>query len=206
MDNEKKFSLSHLDVLREVGTIGAGRAATALAELINRKVEISLPETKLIPLESLDKILGKPEDVYFVLDIGMEGDIEGRIFFLLPPEEARILGGALLGKVPEDIDINDMLFHSSLKEVVNILTGSYMNALSEMTEMTIINSIPSLAMDMVGALLDFFFIHVAQHSDDAIFIKTNLKIEDIAFKGLFLFFPDLESIRKLFSRLGVGDS
>jgi len=206
MENDKKISLTHLDVLREIGTIGAGRAATALAELLNCKVEITLPETKLIPLESLDRILGNPEETYFVLDVGLEGDINGRVFFLLPPNNAKILGSTLLGKPIEELDNNDLLFQSSLKEVVNILTGGYMNVLSDMTGLTIMYGTPSLAIDMIAALLDFFFIHIAQYSDEAIFVKTQLKVKNMDFQGLFLFFPDLQSLRKLMNILGVKDT
>lgn len=205
MSENKKISVNHLDLLKEIGTVGAGRAATALAELLNYKVDITLPETRIVPLESLDKILGNPEDIYFVLDIGVEGEIGGRIFFLLPPEEARILGGALLGKPTSEIETNDPLFQSALKEMINIVTGGYMNALSDMTGLTIMYSIPSLAIDMVGALLDFLFIQVAQQSDEAIFIKTQLRAQNIKFEGFFLFFPDLESLRKLFATLGVKE-
>jgi len=201
--DEEYVSINQLDVLREIGTIGAGRAATALADLLNTKVEITLPETKLIPLENLDKILGEPEKSFFVLDTGLEGDVGGRIFFLLPPSEARILGATLLGKEPEDIDFEDALFQSSLKEAANILVGAYMNALSDITGLSILYGVPSLALDMVTALLDFIFIQIAQHSEKALFIKTDLKVKDIAFQGLFLFFPDVFSLKKIFTTLGI---
>jgi len=201
--NDKKISFVHLDVLREIGTIGAGRAATALAELLDRRVEITLPETKLVPLETLDKILGNPEGLYFVLDIGLEGDIGGRFFFLLPPDEAKILGSALLGKTPDEIEIDDALFQSSLKEIINILAGAYLNALADMTNLTILYGTPSIALDMIAALLDFFFIQIAQDADEAIFIKTKIKVEDIHFGGFFLFFPNFESLRRIFEILGV---
>lgn len=202
----KRVSLSYLDVLREVGTISSGRLATALADLLNCKVEISLPETKLIPIKSLASVLGNPEEVYFVLDLSVEGDIKGRVFFLLSPEEAKIIGSALLGKTLGDADLEDVLFHSSLEEMVNIIAGAYMNALSDMTGLTIMYTPPSLAMDMVWAILDFFFINVAQYSDEAILIKTVLKVKDIHFSGVFLFFPDLESVKKLFNALGIEDN
>ncbi len=201
--DKNKFSLLHLDVLREIGTISSARAATALSEILNCKVEISLPETKLVPLESLDKVLGNPEDVYFVLDIALEGELEGRLFFLLLPQEAKILGEALLGRVLEEELNNDELFQSSLKEIVNILTGSYMNALSDLTGFTIMYSIPSLGIDMINALLDFFFIHMAQESEDIILIKTNLKVQDRDLKGMLLFFLPWDSLRKLAEKLKI---
>lgn len=203
---DKEFSLTHLDLLREVGTVGAGKAATALSELLNCRVDISLPEAKMVPLESVNKILGNPEDLYFVLDIGMEDDIKGRVFFLLSPPEAKILVSNLLGKSATEIDIDDPLFQSALKEVVNILSGSYINAFCEMAGIKITYTMPSLAMDMVAAILDFIFIQIAQSTEEALFIKTNLKVKDINFEGLFLFFPDLESLKKLFEILGIKDN
>lgn len=204
MEEKKKISLDQLDVLREIATIGAGRAATALAELLSTKVDITLPETRLIPLENLDKILGDPERTFFVLDTGLEGEIGGRIFFLLPPQEATILGASLLGKDTKEISFDDPMFQSSLKEMVNILVGSYMNALSDMIGLTIMYSVPSLALDMVTALLDFIFIQIAQHSEEALFVKTDLKVANINFEGLFLFFPDYQSLKKIFEILGLG--
>lgn len=206
MDKDREIASQHLDLLKEIGTIGAGRAATALAEMLNCRVDITLPETKIVPLESLDKILGNPEDLYFVLDTGVEGNIKGRMFFLLSPQEAKILAGNVLNKNAQEIDIGDPLFQSVLKEVVNILSGGYINAFAEMANTRITYTIPSLAMDMVAAILDFIFIQIAENAEEAIFIKTNLKIKDILFEGLFLFFPDLDSLKKLFEILGIEDS
>jgi len=205
MNNEKRISLNQLDVLREIATIGAGRAATALAELLGTRVDIKLPETRLIPLENLDTILGDPEKTFFVLDTALEGEIGGRIFLLLPPEEAVILGATLIGQDPKDIKYDDPLFQSALKEMANILVGAYMNALSDMIGLTIIYSVPSMALDMVAALLDFIFIQIAQHSEEALFVKTDLAVKDINFSGLFLFFPDHESLMKIFSILSPED-
>lgn len=205
-DDNKQVSLTYLDVLKEIGTISSGRLATALSDLLNCKVEIALPETKLVPIESLASVLGNPEEAYFVLDLSVEGDINGRVFFLLSPEEAKIMGSALLGKDLGEADLEDMLFQSSLEEMVNIVAGAYMNALSDMTGLTIMYNPPSLAIDMVGAILDFFFIHVAQYSDEAILIKTELKVQDIHFNGVFLFFPDLDSVKKLFKALGLENN
>ncbi len=205
MDKDKEFSSAYLDLLKEVGTISSGRAATALSEMLNCRVEISLPEIKIVPLENIDKILGSPEDLYFVLDTGITGDLKGRVFFLLCPKEAKILASSLLGKDAKDIDNNDPLFQSSLKEVINILSGSYIIALSEMTHLTMSYTIPSLAIDMVAAILDFIFIQIAQNAEEALFIKTNLNVENINFEGILLFFPESEAVKKILDTLGISE-
>lgn len=206
MRNNEKISTVHLDVLREIGTIGAGRAATALADLLNCKVEITLPETKLVPFEGLDKVLGSPEELYFVLDTVLTGDVGGRFFFLLPYREGKILGGTLVGKSVDEVDTDDALFQSSLKEMINILAGAYLNSLADMTSLTILYGIPSIALDMLASLLDFFLIQLAQEAEEVIFIKTKIKVEDIHFGGCFLFFPEFESLKKIFEILGVNSN
>ena len=202
---DKRLSLTQLDLLNEIGTIGAGRAATALADLIGARVEISVPQTSLIPLENISCLLGASDQAFFVLDTEVTGDITARIFLLFPPEDARGLSGVLLGKTPQEIDFNDDLFRSSLKESANILSGSFVSALAELTNMNMIGSVPSLAMDMVGAILDFIFIQIAQHSEEALYIKTDLKVSGMKLSGFFLFFPEVESLTNIFDSLGLKE-
>ena len=200
-----KFSLTQLDLIKEIGTIGAANAATALADLIATRVEIAVPEVSLIPLEHIYKLLGEMDRLFFVLDMEIKGDMLGRIFLLFSPEDAKLLSSSLLGKPKEEIDFNDDLFQSSLKESANILGGSYISALAEMCHISILTSIPSLAMDMVGAILDFIFIQIAQYSEEAIFIKTQMQVKGLNLEGLFLFFPSTESLLKVFELLGLKE-
>jgi len=202
--DEHKLSLNQLDVLKEVGTIGSATAATALADMIAAKVEISVPEVSLIPVENIARLLPGVDKQFFVLDMEIKGDIGGRIFLLMAPEDARFLSSALLGRTKEEIDFKDDLFKSSLKEVCNILGGAYVSALADMTSMTILTSIPSLAMDMIGAILDFIFIQIAQDSEEALFIKTDMSVKGLSMEGLFLLFPDTPSLKKIFEILKVN--
>lgn len=201
----KRLSLLQLDLLKEVGTIGAGRAATALSDLIAKKVEITVPEVSLIPIENVSNLLEERDRLFFVIDMGISGDISGRIFLLFSPDDARILAGSLLGKPKESLDLRDELLQSSLKESANILNGSYVSVLADMTNLNILISSPSLAIDMVGAILDFIFIQIAQYSEEALIIKTNLKVSDVNLEGLFLFFPSDESLTKIFATLGLNE-
>ena len=201
----KKLSLTQLDLLKELGTIGVGRAATALADLVGNRVEIAVPQTSIIPLEHISTMLGQSDKEFFVLDIGISGDVMGRIFLLFSPDYARALSGTLLGKAPEEIDFNDDLFKSSLKESANILCGSFVSALAELTNMNIFTSVPSLAMDMVGAILDFIFIQIAQYSEEAFYIKTDFKVSDLRFDGCFLFFPHGDSLAHIFNTMGLKE-
>lgn len=198
-----RLNLTQLDVLKELSTIGSANAATALSSLVCGKVGITVPQVNLVPLENISSLFGGMDKFLFVLDTELKGDISGRIFIFLPPEDAKCLGGILLGKSPEEIDINEEMFLSSLKESANILGGSYISALAEMTNLTILNSTPSLAIDMVGAVLDFIFIQIAQYSEEVLFIRNSLQVQDKNLNGLIMLFPDSESLTKIFDKLNI---
>lgn len=203
MEEEQKMSPYQMDVLKEIGSIGSATAATALADMIAAKVEISVPQVSLIPVERIAHLLEGPEKIFFVLGMEIAGDIGGRIFLLLSPNDARFLAGALLGKDKSEIDFNDPLFRSALQEICNILGGAYVSALADMTKMMIMLSTPSMAMDMVAAILDFIFIQIAQEAEEALYIKTDLQVKGLSMEGLFLLFPTTESLKKIFTILGV---
>ncbi|MDD4908858.1 MAG: chemotaxis protein CheC [Candidatus Omnitrophica bacterium] len=201
----ERLSLVQLDALREIGTIGAGRAATALADLIGTKVEIDVPQVRILPIENVSSILGDPERMFFVLDMELLGEIRGRIFLLFSPEHAKVLSASLLGKKSDEIRFDDEMVQSTLKESANILSGSFLTALVEMTNINIMSSVPLLAMDMIGAVLDFIFIQIAQYTQEVFFIKTDMKVTDVNLEGFFLLFPQDESLRKILSALGVRE-
>ena len=173
--------------------------------MIAKKVEITVPEVSLIPIENVSNLLEERDKLFFVIDMEISGDVSGRIFLLFSPDDARILAGSLLGKPKEGLDLRDELLQSSLKESANILSGSYVSALADMTNLNILISSPTLAIDMVGAILDFIFIQIAQYSEDALIIKTNLKVSDVNLEGLFLFFPSSESLTRIFTTLGLNE-
>ena len=199
----EQLSYNQLDVLKEIGTIGSATAATALADMLASKVEISVPQVTLVPLENIGNVLSKPDEMYFILDMEVQLDVRGRIFFLLPPDDAKFLAATLLSQPKEAMDFNDEMFKSALKEVCNILGGSYVSAMADMTKFTISISTPSMALDMIGAILDFIFIQIAEESDEALYIKTDIIIKGLKLNGLFLLFPTTESLQKVFDVLNV---
>ena len=189
-----------LDILREICTIGFGSGATALADLLDAKVEISFPEAKITTLKNLKSTL-QLEETFIILEIHIEGDIGGRLSLLLHPREAKILGSNLLKKPSEEIDSEDPLFHSALKESANILAGSYMSALSEATGLNVMSNVPFLSVNKIKVFFDFISTRVAHDTAELFFIKTMMKVQNINFKGLLLFFLDYNSLLRLFDSL-----
>ena len=137
----EQMTSEYYDVLKEIGNIGAGNATTALAQMLNCKVDMAVPQVKLIEFKELGDMMGGAEQIMAGIYLGVEGDITGSIMFLLKKEAAKHLVNKLMGVDGGTEEFSEMEL-SALKEVGNIITGSYLNSLSMMTNLKIYPSVP----------------------------------------------------------------
>src|SRR2546430_3700470 len=116
-----------LDALKEAANIGAGHAATALPQLPNRRIMISVPEINIARLEEVPELLGNASDVVAAVLMHMLGDLTGRTLLLFPEAVGRKVCDMLLRRPLGTTAAFDVLEQSCLKEAGNILSGAYMN-------------------------------------------------------------------------------
>lgn len=207
-----KFTSIHLDFLKEIGNIGSGNAATALSKLLNKKIDMKVPKVELVSFDEMMEMAGGAENVVASVFLRIEGEIPGSMFFVLPLEQATHFIKQMIGD--EDFSFAHPPYNeiavSALQELGNILSGSYLSALSDFTNLSLYPSVPALVIDMVGAIISFGLIEHSQVSDYAIIIDTSLNEEDSAnsesVRGHFFLLPDPESFQTLFEALGVQDS
>ena len=193
------------DVLKELGNIGAGNATTALSKLINAKIDMRVPKVNLLGFSELAKAMGREEEIMVGILLLLEGDVDGMMMFLLDVPSARALVNSLMGKAEEDAndDINfDEMEFSALREIGNIITGSYLSALSDMTRLTIVSSVPSLQIDMAEAILSIPAIEFSKIGDKVLLIQTQFD-DDTQISGYFVLVPELDSYDKILSSLGL---
>ena len=202
----KKIDNFHIDVLREIGNIGSGNAATALAKMLNRKVDMKVPEVKILEFKDVSEILGGAENQVVGLLLGINGDINGDIMFLLGVKDAKILVNMLFGRSKDDRSnlAFDEMEVSALKEVGNILAGSYISALSTLTSLKLKPTVPELAIDMAGAILSVPAIEFGKVGDTVLFIETEFIEGKDRVSGNFFLIPDIESYDILMNALGVN--
>ena len=192
------------DVLKELGNIGAGNATTALSKLINAKIDMRVPKVNLLGFSELAKAMGREEEIMVGILLLLEGDVDGMMFHL-DVASARALVNSLMGKAEEeandDINFDEMEF-SALREIGNIITGSYLSALSDMTRLTIVSSVPSLQIDMAEAILSIPAIEFSKIGDKVLLIQTQFD-DDSQISGYFVLVPELDSYDKILSSLGL---
>ncbi|NLL76200.1 MAG: chemotaxis protein CheC [Clostridiales bacterium] len=194
-------SQEYYDVLKELGNIGAGNATTALAQMLQCKVDMSVPQVRLLNFQDVASLMGGEEQLMAGIYLGVDGDITGSIMFLLEKGSARHLVSKLMGMALEGEDFSEMEM-SALQEVGNIITGSYLNSLSSLTGLCVYPTIPSLAVDMAGAILSVPAIEFGTLGDKILLIQTQF-FDEIQLDGYFILIPDLESYGKILSSLGI---
>lgn len=199
----EEISSRYFDVLKEIGNIGAGNATTALAQMLNCKVDMLVPQVRLLDFNEVGTIMGGEEKVMAGIYLMVEGDITGSIMFLLEEHAAHDLVARLMGISGTIEGELDEMQLSALKEIGNIITGAYLNALSMLTNMKIFPSIPDLSIDMAGAILSVPAIEFGAVGDKILLIQTQFT-DDVTLDGFFILVPDLESYDKIMSSLGMG--
>jgi chemotaxis protein CheC len=190
-----------LDVLKEIGNIGAGHAATALSQLISEPITMTVPNVSVVSLSEVSEILGGAEQEAVGVYMRMFGDVPGKIIFVFTEEEALTLAGMLTGN-NEPQALNDYE-KSALKEIGNIMTGAYLYALTKLTGYNVLSSVPILANDMVGAILNTALLEFGIIGDYALFIQTQFSLTQRKINGHFFLVPDPGALDVLLNALGV---
>ncbi|NMB35654.1 MAG: CheY-P-specific phosphatase CheC [Firmicutes bacterium] len=190
-----------LDVLKELANIGTGNAVTSLAKLLDgEKITMEVPDAKLVPLQDIPESLGGAELPVAGVFIESTGDIQLTILFVIPLESALKIISVLLPAARGDFDA---LEQSALLEVGNILTSSYLTALSLMTDLLLLPSPPAIAIDMSGAIISTVMAEARVQDDELVLLQTTLNSRRKRIIGYILIIPDRGALGTIFARLGI---
>ncbi|SFB23248.1 chemotaxis protein CheC [Clostridium frigidicarnis] len=199
--SELEFNALQLDALKEVGNIGAGNAATALSQLLNTKVDMTVPSVNIIPFTEVFSKIGA-EDLVVAVIVRVLGDIPGNILFVLEKEVAENIIEALTGSREDEFT---EMGNSVLCEIGNIISGSYMNSIAKFTNLVITPSVPAVTYDMLGAILSTTFIESGQFDDSVLDVETKFLngAGKLDVSGHFYYVPMPGSLEKILNTLGV---
>lgn len=199
LQSKDNFSPLQLDLLKELGNIGAGNATSALSTMLgDTRLNMVVPEAVVCSLPETLELVGGPESVVVGIYISMSGDADGHVVFLIPKEKAITLVSMLLGNEVNELDEMGI---SALQEVGNIVVTSYLNALSEMTGLTLMPSVPALAVDMAGAVWGAILAGARITEDFLVVIKAEFLTSDESLDALIIMIPGADYLHKIFSIL-----
>lgn len=203
MEDVRELKELQLDALREVANIGAGHAATALSQMTNRTIMISVPEVNVRALEEVADLVGAADQVIAAVLMHMMGDLTGRTLVLFPETSARNLCDILLRKPAGTTTDLGVMEQSGIKEAGNILASAYLNALSDFMGMMLVPSVPSLVVDLAAAVLTTAYLNFGHDRDFVFCVETAFRVEgeSAPLVGHFLLLPDMPSLRAIFDAI-----
>lgn len=204
LKNYEDLNDMQIDVLREIGNIGSGNAATSLAAMLCKQVNIKVPMVRIVDHDQVSEKLGGPENVLVGLLLSMSGDVTGMMMFLLEKDFAHLVLNTLLGQELNSFEEVDEMGLSALREIANIMAASYVNSISQLTGMVIDISVPDICIDMVGAMLSVPMIHYANVSDKMILIENMFSSDDSDTVSHILLMPEVESLTAIMDKLGIN--
>ncbi len=196
MSDKRELREKELDALKEVANIGAGHAATALSQLTNRRTMIDVPNVKICSLEEAAESVGNGVGVVAAILMQVLGDLTGRSLLMFEKDCALNLADMLLNREAGSTKVFAEMEQSSLKETANILTGAYLNGLSDMLGLMLIPSVPSLAIDLGAAILSTAYLDFGQTKSKVIILDTRFRFEpgEPSMAGHFVLLPDPASL------------
>ncbi|GAB6158003.1 chemotaxis protein CheC [Desulfotomaculum varum] len=203
MAEHRLLTETHMDVLKEIGNIGLGNAATALATMVNKRIDMAVPQSRFLSLEEVMDLIGGLEEIVCCVSLRLDGDVPGQILFIFNLESTFNLVDMLMGMDKGTTRELDEMGESVVKEIGNVLTGSFLSAIGTMTGLTMIPTVPMFATDMLGAVLSTSLVAGGYVEDHILTIETLLFENQEEIKGHFFLFTDQGSLQTLFNSLGL---
>ncbi len=190
-----------IDALREIANIGACHAATALSQLVQKKILIDVPQMSVVPFPDLTNIFDGPETMTVGMYTPVFGDISGGILFILPEKDALQIIDLLRGRSVGDTKILKKRDRELLQQTTNILVSSYLSALTKFIGLTALASRSEISHDMLGAIVDTIIIETDLHAEEAVLVETELLETANRVKGIMFLVPDAQSIDKILQKI-----
>ncbi|MET1123833.1 MAG: chemotaxis protein CheC [Archaeoglobaceae archaeon] len=194
-----KVGNAELDVIKEIGNIGVGKAATSLSQMFGRLIEMSVPEVHLARISELHRYV-EPETLVAATMTTME-DMEmgpsGIIFVAFPDGTAEKICEMLIGEASEE------MVDSSAMEIGNIISSAFCDAIAEMLGISMMPSPPNFARDMLAAILQLAVAQIAGKSDYVIIFETELKDEEDMIEILVILLPNENFLSYVAEMLGM---
>ena len=194
---------TELDILTEIGTIGAGNATTSLSVLLNSKLSMKIPKVSFMNFDDFVESIGGADNVIAGVMSNITGEIEGFVLFAMDIKDAHRLVNRLLGIELSEINAFNDIDLSAVKEIGNIMISSYLSSIETLTGISIRPSNPMLSIDMAGAILSFPAVVNSREHDDVLRIESQFEGEDLSIEGHIMMIADTQSYMIIRNRLGI---
>lgn len=203
--NYDELNDMEIDTLREIGSIGTGNAATSLSQMLGCEVRITLPEVRIMGYNEAIDWIGGPEAITAGVLVGISGELNGIMLSVQPLEFVNLIMNHMLDKQLTSYEEMEDLERSALIEIGNIMISTFINALSGLANISVEMSVPSMTVDMQGAILTVPMAEYGGQTDYLMTIGSNFMINNHKVPCRLLLSPDVRSLNYLLRKLGVDN-
>lgn len=200
-----EMNLLEMDVIREIGSIGTGNAATALSSVLNEPVKMTIPGVNILGYNEALHKLGEPEEIVAAVLVKMSGEINGIMLFILKLDFINEIIKKLLNRTVVSYEQLTVIEMSAMEEIGNIIISSYVSALSSLTDVKINLSVPEIAVNMLGGILSVPMVEFGYVTDKLMIINGKFIVDKKILNSDLLMLPDIESLNFLMRKLGVSN-
>lgn len=201
MNSYDDMNYMEMDVIKEVGSIGTGNAASALSSLLGTQVRMVLPQVTVLDFNGALSAIGNPESIVAAVMVNMSDGIDGIMLFILKPDLTGDIIERLLHREFTDYSQLSQMDISALNEVGNIMISSYVNALSTLAGVDVSLSVPEIAVNMLGGILSVPMAEFGYQTDKLMMIRGKFVIDDKELDSDLLMLPDIASLNYLMKKL-----
>lgn len=192
-----------LDVMREIGNIGAGNACTALSVLLGTAIDMSVPRVQLLGYESTAEHLGGEDKMVIGLKIEINGDLEGMMVHVVEKRFAERIINTFYAKEIDNITTLDEMDSSVLNEMANITSGAYANSIASLTSLFVNIGTPAQVPGKVSDIMRLPLTEFVKPGEKVLVVDEEFTIDDEHISSNMILALESDSLEKLFERLGV---
>ncbi len=192
-----------LDVMREIGNIGAGNACTALSVLLGTMIDMSVPRVQLLGYESTAELLGGDDKMVIGLKVEINGDLDGMMLHVVQRRFAERIINTFYAKPIDNIANLDEMDSSVLNEMANITSGAYANSIASLTTLFVNIGTPLQVPGKVSEIMKLPLTEFVKPGEKVLVVDEVFTIDDERISSNMILALESESLEKLFSRLGV---
>ncbi|WMI80976.1 flagellar motor switch phosphatase FliY [Anaerotignum sp. MB30-C6] len=195
---EKVFNSLEMDAIGEILNISLGASATAVSTMLDRRVDITVPNVMISSKESFEFSYMEPA---VGVEITYVSGLSGNNIMLLKRHDVKIIVEILMGmEIPDDeFELNEINL-SAICEVMNQMMGASSTALAELLGEPVNISTPnSFEINTVAEFSEKYLLE----NEPMVVVRFSLKVEE-ALESEFLNIMTVDLARKMLSCFGLG--
>lgn len=178
-----------IDALKEVVNIGSGQAASRLADLLHRDCRVSVPKLIYADVGVLKSFLDVPDSFAVALYMSILGDIPATMVIIMRRVHAQAMVREMTHSTVTPIGWElDFTAQFALKQIAELLTQSFSNAISRFLGTKALYAMPEIAMQTWSSVLATGLRKAAETPDETLVaIYSDFFDHARAFEGRFVY-------------------